>query len=175
MDAVSGLVLAAWSGAAQGGLGCRALHHPGLDAWNQRAARRPGRSARHVADRLQEAVVVEHRTHSRPPSGQVLEATSWCVGFAAVNACMYADRVAPLSAAMLSWTMIRRTQSLDNLERRYARDVLADRTFLEALAVFEALWHQARLLNPGFPGDWREDVASDLVVARVLNGLPADA
>jgi hypothetical protein len=24
----------------------------------------------------------------------------------------------------------------------------ADRTFLEALAVFEALWHQACLLNP---------------------------
>jgi hypothetical protein len=71
--------------------------------------------------------------------------------------------------------MIRRTPSLENLERRYARDVLAGRTFLEALAVFEALWHQARLLNPDFPGDWREDVASDLEVARAVNGLPADA
>jgi hypothetical protein len=71
--------------------------------------------------------------------------------------------------------MIRRTQSLEILERRYARDVLAGRTFLEALAVFEALWDQARLLNPDFPGDWREDVAADLEVARALNGLPADA
>jgi hypothetical protein len=71
--------------------------------------------------------------------------------------------------------MIRRTPSLENLERRYARDVLAGRTFLEALAVFEALWHQARLLNPDFPGDWREDVVSDLDVARALNGLPANA
>jgi hypothetical protein len=71
--------------------------------------------------------------------------------------------------------MIRRTQSLNDLERRYARNVLAGRTFLEALAVFEALWVQARLLNPEFPGDWREDVASDLEVARALNGLPADA
>jgi len=71
--------------------------------------------------------------------------------------------------------MIRRTESLEILERCYARDVLAGRTFLEALAVFEALWHQARLLNPDFPGDWREDVAADLEVARALNGLPADA
>jgi hypothetical protein len=71
--------------------------------------------------------------------------------------------------------MIRRTPSLENLERRYARDVLDGRTFLEALAVFEALWDQARLLNPDFPGDWREDVASDLEVARAVNGFPADA
>lgn len=71
--------------------------------------------------------------------------------------------------------MMRRTQSLENLERRYARDVLYGRTFLEALAVFEALWDQARLLNSNFPGNWRDDVASDLEVARALNGLPADA
>jgi hypothetical protein len=71
--------------------------------------------------------------------------------------------------------MIRRTRSLENMERRYTREVLAGRTYLEALAVFEALWRQARMLNPEFPGDWREDVASDLVIGRVLNGLPADA
>lgn len=71
--------------------------------------------------------------------------------------------------------MIRRTTALENMERRYTREVLAGRTYLEALAVFEALWRQARLLNPDFPGDWREDVGSDLVVARVLHGLPADA
>jgi hypothetical protein len=52
--------------------------------------------------------------------------------------------------------------------------VLGGRTYLEALAVFEALWRQARLLNPDFPGDWREDIASDLDVARAVNGLPAD-
>jgi hypothetical protein len=71
--------------------------------------------------------------------------------------------------------MIRRTRSLDNMERRHTREVLAGRTYLEALAVFEALWRQARLLNPEFPADWREDVASGLVVARVVHGLPADA
>jgi hypothetical protein len=71
--------------------------------------------------------------------------------------------------------MIRRTRSLEDIERRHTRDVLAGRTYLEALIVFEALWRQASLLNPDFPGDWREDIAPDLVVARVLHGLPVDA
>jgi hypothetical protein len=71
--------------------------------------------------------------------------------------------------------MIRRTKSLEDIERRYAREVLAGRSYLEALAIFEGLWRQARLLNPGFPGDWREDIAADLRVARAVNGLPADA
>jgi hypothetical protein len=71
--------------------------------------------------------------------------------------------------------MIRRTRSLEDIERRYSREVLAGRTYLEALAVFEALWRQAVLLNPRFPDGWREDIASDLEIARSLNGLPADA
>jgi hypothetical protein len=71
--------------------------------------------------------------------------------------------------------MIRRTRSLEDIERRYAREVLAGRTYLEALAVFEALWRQAVLMNAEFPADWRRDIASDLAVARALNGLPADA
>jgi hypothetical protein len=71
--------------------------------------------------------------------------------------------------------MIRRTRHLEEIERRYAREVLAGRTYLEALAVFEALWRQAVLLNPEFPADWRQDVATDLIVARAVNGLPPDA
>jgi hypothetical protein len=70
--------------------------------------------------------------------------------------------------------MIRDTPALQDIRRRYAREVLAGRTYLEALAVFEALWRQARLLNPDFPGDWRDDIACDLDVARAVNGLPAD-
>jgi hypothetical protein len=30
-------------------------------------------------------------------------------------------------------------------------------------------------LNPDFPGDWLEDLAADLAVARAVNGLPVDA
>jgi hypothetical protein len=71
--------------------------------------------------------------------------------------------------------MIRPTPSLKAIERKYAREVLGGRTYLEALAVFEALWRQARLLNPDFPDDWRRDVAADLDVALAVNGLPARA
>lgn len=71
--------------------------------------------------------------------------------------------------------MIRRTKSLEDIERRYAQRVLGGRTYLEALAVFEGLWRQARLLNSDFPGDWRAHVASDLDVAHAVNGLPANA
>jgi len=71
--------------------------------------------------------------------------------------------------------MLGRTRALENIDRRYAREVLADRTYLDALAVFEALWRHATLLSPDFRSDWREDVASDLQVAGTLNGLPSGA
>jgi hypothetical protein len=71
--------------------------------------------------------------------------------------------------------MIRHTRSLEDVHRRYVREVLAGRTYREAVAVFEALWRQALLLNPEFPGDWRQDIAPDLAVARAVNGLPPAA
>jgi hypothetical protein len=49
-------------------------------------------------------------------------------------------------------------------------------SYLEAMEIFEALWEEARALNPDFPTrDWERDVAPDIELARVLNGLPADA
>lgn len=68
--------------------------------------------------------------------------------------------------------VIRSPELLERLDRRYARERLASRTYPEALAIFEALWREARQLNPGFPGDWRDDIGPDLNVARALNGLP---
>jgi hypothetical protein len=58
-----------------------------------------------------------------------------------------------------------------DLEHRYLRGAGA-RTYLDALAVFERLWALARQLNPDFPGPWQDDLAPDLELARVLNGLP---
>jgi len=55
--------------------------------------------------------------------------------------------------------MIRRTGLREDIERRPTRDVPEGRTYLETLVVFEALWRQARVLNPDFPSDWREDIA----------------
>lgn len=68
--------------------------------------------------------------------------------------------------------MIRPSRDLDDLERRFARERLARLTYPEALAIFAALWQEARELRPDFPGDWEEDLAPDLAIARAVNGLP---
>jgi hypothetical protein len=58
------------------------------------------------------------------------------------------------------------------LERRYLREDLARLTYEESLRLFTALWREASSLVRDFPGDWRDDIAPDLALARVLNGLP---
>lgn len=68
--------------------------------------------------------------------------------------------------------MIRHSEKLDALERRYARERLARLSYHEALDIFAAMWREASSLNPDFPADWQEDIAPDLELARVLNGLP---
>jgi hypothetical protein len=68
--------------------------------------------------------------------------------------------------------MIRASERLQEFERRYAREQLGSLTYHEALARFAALWREARVLNPSFPGDWREDLAADFAIARAVNGLP---
>jgi hypothetical protein len=95
----------------------------------------------------------------------------------AANTAIYSLRmsIVKLFGAHYVDGMIRRTRSLEDIERRHTRDVLAGRSYLEALAVFEALWRHAVLLNPRFPGDWRGDIAADLEIARALNGLPPAA
>jgi hypothetical protein len=78
--------------------------------------------------------------------------------------------------------VIRRTPELADFERHHARERERrarergrDATYGEALEVFAALWAEAVALNPGFPGDWREDVEPDLEIARALNDLPPGA
>jgi hypothetical protein len=63
------------------------------------------------------------------------------------------------------------SREIAEIERRYAREVLSELTYREALAIFTALWVHAQRLNPDFPGPWEEDIAPDLELARVLNGL----
>jgi hypothetical protein len=70
--------------------------------------------------------------------------------------------------------MLRRTEELDEFERRYARDVLGRLTYAEALSHMAALWAEAKHLDPDFPAAWLHDLDADLELARVLNGLPAD-
>lgn len=70
--------------------------------------------------------------------------------------------------------MIRPSPELTRFEREYARSRDRTSTYQAAALVFEALWDEAKALNPSFPSDWETDIASDLAVARALNGLPPD-
>lgn len=69
--------------------------------------------------------------------------------------------------------MLRPTPELLEFERRYARHRDSQATYGQALAVFKALWTEARTLRPDFPSvDWRRDIEADLAIARAVNGLP---
>lgn len=70
--------------------------------------------------------------------------------------------------------MLRHSPKIDEIDRRHARERLGRRTYAEALEVFAALWREAAALNPDFPGDWRDDLAADLAIARAVNGLPPE-
>lgn len=70
--------------------------------------------------------------------------------------------------------MIHPSRRLDELERSHAAEH-GPRSYSEALAIFAGLWREAEALNPGFRGDWRDDLAPDLAVARAVNGLPPRA
>ncbi len=68
--------------------------------------------------------------------------------------------------------MIRSSRKLKRFEREYARSSGKAATYARALEIFEALWAEAKALNPDFPGDWETDLAPDFAVARAINGLP---
>ena len=68
--------------------------------------------------------------------------------------------------------MIESSGQLDAFEAAYQRTAYAGLSYQEALALFAALWAEARALNPSLGDDWAEDLAPDLAVARAVNGLP---
>ena len=68
--------------------------------------------------------------------------------------------------------MVRDTERLRDFEARYRRQAYRDMTYREALAIFEALWVEAREMRDDLGVDWRVDLEVDLEVARTLNGLP---
>lgn len=57
--------------------------------------------------------------------------------------------------------VLRPSPKLEEIDRRHARERLAERSYVEALAVFTALWLEAASLDPDFPGSWRDDLAPD--------------
>ena len=66
---------------------------------------------------------------------------------------------------------IRSPEKVRALERRFTREHISALSYDEALDLFESMWREARALNPDFPGDWRESVASRIEIARTLNAL----
>jgi hypothetical protein len=61
---------------------------------------------------------------------------------------------------------------LRSFEAQYAREAYRGVSYPEALALYTGLWMEARLLNPDAGSDWEHDLASDIAVARAVNGLP---
>lgn len=68
--------------------------------------------------------------------------------------------------------MLVRTPELEALERRWEREAYHDLTFTEALTRFGALWTEALALQGDPLAGWREDLRSDMAIARAVNGLP---
>jgi len=60
---------------------------------------------------------------------------------------------------------------LEEFESRYAREAYRTLSYEQALALFTALWVEARVLNPDVGHDWKYDLEPDLAVARAVNGL----
>lgn len=68
--------------------------------------------------------------------------------------------------------MIRSSELLDELDRRYQREALRGLTYPQALERFTALWAEARALGASGRDDWEADLEPDLAIARAVNGLP---
>jgi len=68
--------------------------------------------------------------------------------------------------------MVIETPRLRRFEAEYQRTAYRALRLPEALALFERLLSEARVLDPGFGRDWEADVAPDLAIARAVNGLP---
>lgn len=71
--------------------------------------------------------------------------------------------------------MINPSRALHEFEARYGREAYRALTYDQALAIFTALWVEARTVSPHGWSDWREDVEPDLAIARAVNGLPPAA
>lgn len=67
--------------------------------------------------------------------------------------------------------MIRNESRLRQVHLRWEREAYYDLSFVEALGIYARLWQQAIQLNPDPIAGWREDLASDLAIARAINGL----
>jgi hypothetical protein len=71
--------------------------------------------------------------------------------------------------------LLQRPELLRAVEAEFSRTRLAALTYSDALAIFAALWREARAVNPELIVDWLEDLQPDFAIARASNGLPPRA
>lgn len=68
--------------------------------------------------------------------------------------------------------MLNPTKRWQEFDEAYQREAYRDLSYADALAIFEALWAHAKLLDASFPEAYLDDFEADFRVARALNGLP---
>lgn len=68
--------------------------------------------------------------------------------------------------------MLRSTDRLLELDRRWEREMYGSMSYREALARYSALWAEALALREDIGADWEEDLEPALAIARAVNGLP---
>lgn len=69
--------------------------------------------------------------------------------------------------------MIRSPEVLEQFEAAQLRAEPVFTSFALASGRLDALWAEARRLNPGLGDDWRQDMESSIAMARMLNVPPA--
>lgn len=67
--------------------------------------------------------------------------------------------------------MIGDAGQLHRFEAEYQRTAYREMSLPDALALYQRLLGEARALDPAFGLDWQADLASDLAIARAINGL----
>lgn len=69
--------------------------------------------------------------------------------------------------------VIQPSRRLAEFEARYGREAFREMSYAEALALFAALWAEARALPGALSdgSDWRADLEPDFAIARAVNGL----
>jgi len=68
--------------------------------------------------------------------------------------------------------VIRSTDRLRALDRRWERDTYGTMSYREALARYSALWAEARTLRDDLGQGWEDELEPALAIARAVNGLP---
>src|SRR5262245_4244618 len=106
------------------------------------------------------AVEIANGILSFDNKGPVTRGTAACTHLSRVNVPSAVPRLPCAARLLCERVMIRAGEALSALEARDQRDAHSALTYREALSRIEALWAEARALNPDIGRDWREDLVA---------------